>query len=288
VPDIQQVTDGTIDLNDDGYFDVSSSTYKMVASNGISIGLEASNNVTAVDFLKCIDPDDISDTFDKPDDLDFGLIQFKIRVDNMGDAAEVKIYFSESVGTSWYKYDLINGWAEYSMDYPENVQFGSDNKSVLLRLVDGGPGDSDGVANGIIVDPSGPGSSASVATSSSGGGESSGGGGGGCFIATAAFGSPMEKHVEILKDFRDIYLLNSWLGIEFVKAYYRYSPPVADVIARHVFLRAVVRIGLMPLIVFGYIVVHTSFFEQCVILFLLVGMAFMAGTRLKNFKSVFS
>ena len=291
VPDIQQVTDGTIDLNDDGYFDVSSSTYKMVASNGISLGLEASNNVTAVDFLKCIDPDDISDTFDKPDDLDFGLIQFKIRVANMGDAAEVKIYFSEPVGTSWYKYDLINGWAEYSMDYPANVQFASDNKSVLLRLVDGGPGDSDGVANGIIVDPSGPGSSASVATSSSGGDESSGGGGGGgggCFIATAAFGSPMGKHIEILRDFRDIYLLNSWLGIEFVKAYYRYTPPVADVIARHVFLRTVVRIGLMPIIVFGYIVVYTSFFEQCVILFLLVGMALMAGTRLKNFKSVFS
>jgi hypothetical protein len=285
VPDIQQVIDGTIDLDDDGSLDVSSDTYKMVSNNGISFGLEASNNVTAVDFLKSVDPDDISNTFDKPDDLDFGLIQFKIRVGNIGDTAEVKVYFSEPVGNSWYKYDLINGWAEYSMDYPENVQFGPDNKSVQLRLVDGGPGDSDGVANGIIVDPSGPGSSVSVLPSSSGGGEGSGGGG--CFIATAAFGSPMEKHVQVLKDFRDIYLLNSWIGSEFVRAYYQYSPPVADVIAQHALLRTIVRIVLMPLVVFGYIVIHTSPFEQCVIFFLLVGMTVMVGARRNSFKFIF-
>ena len=29
---------------------------------------------------------------------------------------------------------------------------------ILLHLVDGGPGDDDGVANGVIVDPNGPGS----------------------------------------------------------------------------------------------------------------------------------
>ncbi len=292
VPDIQQVTDGTIDLDNDGYLDVSSNSYKMVAGDGISFGLEASNNVTAVDSLKVIDPDDILDTFDKPNDLNFGLIQFKIRVANIGDTAKVNIYFSEPVGTSWYKYDLINGWAEYSRDYPGNVQFSSDNKSVQLHLVDGGPGDSDGVANGIIVDPSGPGSIALVPPSTSGGGSSSvssgeDGGGSGCFIATAAFGSPMETHVQILKDFRDIYLLNSRLGSKFVSAYYRYSPPVADVIARHGLLRVVVRIGLMPLIVFGYVAVHTSPFEQSVIFFLLMGMALMAGTRLKIFKFVF-
>ena len=277
VPDIQQVTDGTIDLDNDGYFDVSSSTYKMVSTNGISFGLEASNNVTSIDFLKSIDPDDILDTVGKPSDLDFGLIQFKISVANIGDTAQVKIYFSQPVGTTWYKYDLINGWTDYSRDYPANVEFSSDGQSVLLRLIDGGAGDSDGVANGIIVDPSGPGAVASVLSiSSASGGSGGGGGGGGCFIATAAFGSYMEKHVKILRDFRDEFLFKSKWGTAFVMAYYRYSPPIADVIARHGILRGIVRIGLMPLIVFGYIVVYLSFFQQAMIFLLLTGLTLFA------------
>jgi len=279
VPDIQQVTDGTIDLDNDGYFDVSSSTYKIISTNDISLGLEASNNVTGVDFLKSIDPDDISDTFGKPSDLPFGLIQFKIRVDNIGDAAQVKIYFSQPVGTTWYKYDLINGWTDYSRDYPSNVEFSSDGKSVLLRLVDGGAGDSDGIANGIIVDPSGPGAVAAVSSGSVATAASGGGGGGGCFIATAAFGSYMEKHVKILRDFRDDFLLKTRWGTAFVMTYYRYSPPVADVIARHGILRTIVRIGLMPLIGFGYVVVYLSPLQQAVIFLLLGGIIMIPVIR---------
>lgn len=283
VPDIQQVQNGTIDLNDDGILDVLSSTYKMVTNGSTSLSLEASNSVTAIDSLKSIDPDDISDTFGKPDDLDYGLIQFKIEVTNPGDTADVNIYFSEPVGTSWYKYDRINGWSEYSKDYPGNVVFSSDRKSVLLRLVDGGPGDSDGIANGIIVDPSGPGAGDSDSSGSGIGvtGSSESGGGGGCFIATAAFGSPMEKHVQILKDFRDFFLLKSQPGRAFVKAYYKYSPPIADVIAKHALLRSLVRIGLIPLIIFGYVVVNMSLFHGIVILLLIIGMMVMVYKRVE-------
>ena len=45
----------------------------------------------------------------------------------------------------------------------------------------------------------------------------------GCFIATAAYGSLMEPHVMILRDFRDRILLTNSLGKGFVKAYYTYS-----------------------------------------------------------------
>ncbi len=198
VPNIQQVTDGVIDLNNDGTLDVSSNTYKMVNYESKSLSMEASNNVAAIDCLKTINPDEITDSVGKPANLPVGLLQFKISVNNYGDTAEIKIYFSESVGNQWYKYDLTNGWTEYSADYPANVQFGLDGKSVTLRLVDGGAGDSDGVANGIIVDPSGPGLFAAAAPS--GGAPAGDSGGGGCFIATTAFDSSIKSPVQILKD----------------------------------------------------------------------------------------
>jgi len=71
---------------------------------------------------------------------------------------------------------------------------------------------------------------------------------GGCFIATAAFGSPLERHVVTLRRFRDECLLKSGPGRAFVRLYYRYSPPVAAVIADHAVLRAAVRGCLVPFV----------------------------------------
>jgi hypothetical protein len=79
---------------------------------------------------------------------------------------------------------------------------------------------------------------------------------GGCFIATAVYGSPMERHVRILRDFRDTYLLSSRTGHMFVKAYYRHSPPVADFIAKHKALKTAVRMGLLPMVAFCYSALH--------------------------------
>jgi len=74
------------------------------------------------------------------------------------------------------------------------------------------------------------------------------GGGGGCFIATAAYGSMMEPHVKILRDFRDRFLLHNSMGKGFVRLYNTYSPPMADFIAKHNSLRAMVRISLLPVV----------------------------------------
>ena len=62
-----------------------------------------------------------------------------------------------------------------------------------------------------------------------------------CFIATAAYGTETASQLNILRDFRDQVLLKSAVGLRFVEAYYRISPPVADFIAKSDFLRAVVR-----------------------------------------------
>ena len=74
-----------------------------------------------------------------------------------------------------------------------------------------------------------------------------------CFIATAAFGSPMERHVQILRDFRDRYLLKTGAGKAFVDLYYKMSPPLASVIAQNSVLRLLTRAGLMPVIGAAYL-----------------------------------
>ncbi len=89
----------------------------------------------------------------------------------------------------------------------------------------------------------------------SGGGDG-GGGGGGCFIATAAFGSYMEPNVMVLRQFRDELLLPHHAGQWLVQQYYRYSPPVADVIANHGWLKATVRTVLIPVVGFAYLSIH--------------------------------
>ena len=73
-------------------------------------------------------------------------------------------------------------------------------------------------------------------------------GGGGCFIATAAYGSPMAPQIQILRDFRDTYMMPNAVGHWLVEQYYRWSPPVADFIRSQDWLRAAVRIGLTPIV----------------------------------------
>jgi len=63
----------------------------------------------------------------------------------------------------------------------------------------------------------------------------------GCFIATAAYGTPAAEQIDVLREFRDVVLLESAAGSQFVALYYRFSPPVADFIAGNSFFRTLVR-----------------------------------------------
>jgi hypothetical protein len=62
-----------------------------------------------------------------------------------------------------------------------------------------------------------------------------------CFIATAAYGSYLDPHVNTLRRFRDQYLLTNSPGEWFVGVYYQYSPPIADYIRERETLRTMVR-----------------------------------------------
>ena len=70
-----------------------------------------------------------------------------------------------------------------------------------------------------------------------------------CFIATAAYGTDTTGEINLLREFRDVVLLPGRLGAEFVSLYYEISPPVAEVISQHDFLRTAVRLGFIDPIV---------------------------------------
>jgi hypothetical protein len=63
----------------------------------------------------------------------------------------------------------------------------------------------------------------------------------GCFIATTAYGNPAAEQLDVLREFRDVALVESTTGSELVNLYYRLSPPVADFISGSSFLRTLVR-----------------------------------------------
>ncbi len=70
-----------------------------------------------------------------------------------------------------------------------------------------------------------------------------------CFIATAAYDTPMAHEIEILREFRDQYMLTNRAGQLLVELYYSVSPPIALFITEHPGLQPAVRAGLLPAVV---------------------------------------
>jgi len=99
------------------------------------------------------------------------------------------------------------------------------------------------------------------------------GGGGGCFIATAAYGSSMEKEVMILKNFRDAVLLKNSVGEALVEFYYKVSPPAAGFIAKHDNLRMAVRWNLLTAVGICWTVLKIGLIQTAIIVILLISLA---------------
>ncbi|WP_136806692.1 delta-60 repeat domain-containing protein [Desulfosediminicola flagellatus] len=77
-----------------------------------------------------------------------------------------------------------------------------------------------------------------------------------CFIATAAFGSKLNKHVVVLRELRDRVLQKYVLGRKFIAVYYDYSPYLADFIRGHEGVRAITRLSLLPVVGISYLLLH--------------------------------
>jgi len=58
-----------------------------------------------------------------------------------------------------------------------------------------------------------------------------------CFVATACYGSTLDKHVVFLREFRDFEVMRTRVGRNFMRffdvRYYSFSPSLASFIARH-------------------------------------------------------
>jgi len=109
-----------------------------------------------------------------------------------------------------------------------------------------------------------------------------------CFIATAAYGTPMAPQVQRLREFRDRYLLTNSAGQAFVALYYHVSPPVANVIAGSEVLRAIVRVGLYPVLVLASLILWSpgiGFGASLGTLFLLVGFPLYVAQQMRRTRS---
>lgn len=117
------------------------------------LGVKIADNVASVESMNCADHNAVADAEGKPEKMPFGLIGFRIKLKTIGDTANVTVYFPEAiaVGAKWYSHNRLEGWRDNS----NHAVFSEDGRSVVLAFRDGGFGDVDGAANGVIVDPSG-------------------------------------------------------------------------------------------------------------------------------------
>ena len=140
--------------------------------------------------------------------------------------------------------------------------------------VDGTPGTM-GADDGFLVDDV-------VVTGDDGVVAGSGGnpGAGPCFIATAAYGTPLAEDIGALRAVRDTYLLNNVFGAVFVDTYYRTSPVIADWVSRYPVVASGVRLALAPVIALSRLALNAPL----TLLSLLLLMAGVAALRIRTRK----
>ncbi|UCH21317.1 MAG: hypothetical protein JSU83_22930 [Deltaproteobacteria bacterium] len=253
--------------------------------NPATITLNANKSVTAafievvpgdpgstITSLIAVDPDAIPDTAGKPVDFPYGMMEMEVEVANAGDDAVIIITLPNPAPADyeWYKYTVTDGWLPFGRNQisggsGEGAEFSADRTQVTLYITDNGVYDDDPTDRN-VRDPSGL---ALAPAPPIGGGD---GGGSGCFIATAAFGSPMESQVMLLREFRDRFLLTNCTGKAFVDLYYTFSPPVADMITKHNTVRIAVRCSLLPLVGLSWLALKLGFSVTIMLVLLLFGL----------------
>jgi hypothetical protein len=189
IPDEQEVTAYT-DLNNDGIADIDQplvikSVINHTGKYLMGISVENGGNAMKVEAVSSIDPQSLEIPPAGGDEVPFGLLASRIKVSQPGDSAYATVYLSDPIDTTrahWVRYDSIKGWQDSSGYTAVDIQ----GDVVERSLQDGGLQDADGVANGVIIDLSGPmypdKSHSSLTTSDDD--QAVEGGGGVCFISS--------------------------------------------------------------------------------------------------------
>ena len=150
--DLQSTDDITVTVTDNGIIGFPADVVTLQASTGENYGMKVDNG-GAVTGLQTLDPSTIADSSNRPDDLPYGLIDLQAKTDITGGTMKVTIYLPSptQAGYKWFKYSPTSGWYDFS----GNAAFNADSTQATLTLTDGGAGDDDGIANGVIINSTG-------------------------------------------------------------------------------------------------------------------------------------
>ena len=186
-----------VEIYDNGITGFPNGVLTVWSSGGEAIGISevSGGNITK---FQPIDPATLPAVAGRPENMIIGLVDLQINTATLGDTAQVTIHLARPAPPEhkWYKFNpFTRTWTDYSNTLVNGVSgavFNATRNQVNLTLVDGGPGDDNGLLDGKILDPSGLGTSSLVSPSLSGasaaGSNTFGSGGGGCFIAASEAG----------------------------------------------------------------------------------------------------
>ncbi len=153
------------DINQDGIPDVEQTnitvfTNPIVDNNYVALELKGRQCIknTRVTYYREADLPTQDDKYDYP----LGLHGDDIECGTVGGTATVVYYWDKKYNTDKWRYRKYLKNEKKYIDFSNQVTYGTarvDDKevtTVTFHITDGGPYDSDGVANGVIVDPAGP------------------------------------------------------------------------------------------------------------------------------------
>jgi len=215
----------------------------------------------------------------------YGVVSFRISGVTPGASIIITVYTPSDLpsGAVWCKYSPGRGWLKIDANgiydnsgtlLNADAKFSVTGGRGVLTIKDNGFADfSTEVVGGqgIVLDPGGPGLPTTGAAAAGDGGKS------GCFIATAAFGSPMNPYVKVLKEFRDTFLVTNAAGRLFVNAYYRISPAIAAQVEANAWLRFMVQISLLPVIGFSLLALRVDMAAAVIVAVLLLAAVGLVG-----------
>jgi len=99
-----------------------------------------------------------------------------------------------------------------------------------------------------------------------------------CFVATAAYGSPMEQEVSTFRAFRERFLAHNSAGRAFIRWYYVEGPKMASFIAGHEARRSIARAALALPLAFSKFALREGGYAAIGLLVLIFGAPIALGT----------